>query len=306
MDNDSSFNPILEDSLRAFTEWWQDRGHASSTGLQYCREVRTLVDNGYLMPPDLTLQDAREFVRTRWPNTRQVESAKITIRALKAFSRWRAAEFQDTDHLDALTFPTSPTPVGGKIAEPREVDRLILVTAQDKSFAGHRDVAMIATIWSNGMRRSDLARLTVSDLDLAAGVAWIRKSKNGQGRAAPLSKQAVGYLRTYLVARARHPHASDRALWLSQRLHKDRDGTSSAALQPEAISARLEVRCRDAGVDLPSHTFRRGFAAKAKKAGVSDSNLMEICAWQSVTTLKRYTRQEASRIAIEEYRRLLG
>ena len=313
--------PEIEYALDAFIAWWNEQrmkngtAVAPETGLNYARDLRHLVASGYPLPPDLDMPSARRYVAERLidrqgdPRNGEpigVERQKTLMRAIKAFSRHRFEDYAEPDKFTAWRFPASPDPVGGKIAAKDEVSKLLKCVTTDRTFNGHRDAAMIAVLWSAGLRRSDLARLTIEDIDLTARVAWVRRSKGGKSRTVPLTRESVVLLTRYLAARARHPYAADRALWLSTRTHAIAGGRQSAALRPDAISGMLDKRCRTAGVKLAAHTFRRGFAADAKSLGMSDSDVMQIAGWTSITTFQRYVKQSASKLAIDSAHRLRG
>ena len=53
-----------------------------------------------------------------------------------------------------------------------------------------RDVALIEVLWSIGVRRSQIERLQISDVNLADSFLLVRKSMTGKPRVVPLSPQA--------------------------------------------------------------------------------------------------------------------
>ncbi len=69
------------------------------------------------------------------------------------------------------------------------------------SMIDRRDRAVLAWLWSTGMRRSDLARVETTDLDMEAQTITIPRSKNGKPRVVGLDDAAVRALKRYLQAR---------------------------------------------------------------------------------------------------------
>jgi integrase len=268
------------------------------------RELRALVAAGYALPPDLTVAEAQRYVDARRarPNVRtgkpvSVESVKITIRAMKAYSAWVAEKYQEPDLLDGLHHPHSPRPVGGKIVSRAEYEKLMRSFGSTIGMAAVRDQAMIAMLWVSGMRRSDLVRLEVGDLMERNTVAVIRRSKNGQGRLVSLRTKkddSAVYLDRYIRLRSKHPDADLPNLWLGQR----------GPLTGDGFSLVLRARCKRAGLSIASHEFRRSLASRWLEAGLSQVLLMENCGWSSSETLRRYVAQDASRLAIEAARSL--
>jgi integrase len=57
-----------------------------------------------------------------------------------------------------------------------------------------------------------------------------------------------------------------------------------------------------AGVTVSAHAFRRGFAARALRAGMSQPSLMAICGWETADMPARYVRGVKAELAEAEYR----
>jgi len=58
-----------------------------------------------------------------------------------------------------------------------------------------RDVALIEVLWSTGLRRSEIERLQIADVNLSESFLVVRTSKTGRPRVVPLSPQARYALR---------------------------------------------------------------------------------------------------------------
>ena len=63
---------------------------------------------------------------------------------------------------------------------------------------GVRDRAILETLYASGVRRSELVKLDLSDLDLAGGILHVRKGKGGRDRVLPIAGEAVAWLSRYL------------------------------------------------------------------------------------------------------------
>src|SRR5205085_8017133 len=81
-----------------------------------------------------------------------------------------------------------------------EMVRLLETPAADTPL-GQRDRALLETIYSAGLRVSELTGLNVTDVDLDAGLATVR-GKGKRERLALLGPPAVEALREWLAARA--------------------------------------------------------------------------------------------------------
>ena len=63
------------------------------------------------------------------------------------------------------------------------------------TYIGVRDRAVLETLYSTGLRNTELRNLSVSDLDLDRGYVTVLKGKGKKDRVVPLGKVAAHYLR---------------------------------------------------------------------------------------------------------------
>lgn len=63
---------------------------------------------------------------------------------------------------------------------------------------GLRDRAMLEVLYATGMRRNEMARLTIGDLDAERCVVLIREGKGGADRMIPLGERALHWVGQYL------------------------------------------------------------------------------------------------------------
>lgn len=238
----------------------------------------------------LTLSEARMW-KTRRLTEVSASSVATELRALKSFDRWYAEEMDEAPQLAKLPFPKVTVPVEAPVVTEDEYQAML--AACDKSFMGMRDAAIIAVLWSTGMRRSEVARLQVDDVDLAEGTVVVRKTKNGTPRTAYLTPEARTRLRRYMLK-----HGNDIGpLWRGYRGY---------AVTPELIAVAVERRAKEAGVNVTCHQFRRALAMRWLQMGGSETLLREVAGWNSPTMVSRYVRAVRSELALGEAQRLFG
>jgi integrase/recombinase XerD len=92
--------------------------------------------------------------------------------------------------LEDLPWPKRPRKLP-QILSPEEVAKLI----DSASNLFHR--AMLMTLDSTGVRRAEMCRLQVSDIDSRRMIVHIRKGKGGHHRDVPLSEKLLETLRVY-------------------------------------------------------------------------------------------------------------
>lgn len=145
-----------------------------------------------------------------------------------------------------------------------------LLDAPNRStWAGRRDHALLLTAVQTGLRNSELLGLTRADTQLATGAHVRTVGKGRKERVAPLTKQTVAVLRTWLRETTDQPGTP---------LFPSRDG---GMLSRDAIERRLAQHvqtARHACASLQSkrvtmHTMRHTAAMNLLAAGVDTSTI---------------------------------
>ncbi|QGP56935.1 Tyrosine recombinase XerC (plasmid) [Piscirickettsia salmonis] len=77
-----------------------------------------------------------------------------------------------------------------------------------------RDQAIIMLLYRHGLRESELCNIRLNDLDLKAGMLWVRRLKNGLSAQHPVTGDEMRLLRRYLAERK---NESSPWLFLSER-----------------------------------------------------------------------------------------
>ena len=115
---------------------------------------------------------------------------------------------------DLATFPTPQPPRPPHIFSEEEIVCLLRTAAelQPRSTSPlHAESYRLAIVllYTAGLRRGELARLTLSDYDPIERTLLIRASKFHKSRLVALSSDAAHEMEVYLVARRRLPHRAD-------------------------------------------------------------------------------------------------
>lgn len=168
---------------------------------------------------------------------------------------------------------------------PDEVDRLLAEPYKDATAnrpEALRDCAMLETLYSTGMRVSELVSLDVDNLDLDG--ATVRcNGKAGRQRIVPLRPTAVTALRSYLDdGRNRISPSDDPALFLNHRGNRLTRQGFWLILKSYAERAKID--------DLTPHTLRHSFATHALKHGVGLRDVQHMLGHVSISTTQVYRR----------------
>jgi len=170
-----------------------------------------------------------------------------------------------------------------RFIEPNDMGRLLEAPAGDEPLA-LRDRALLETLYSAGLRVSELTGLDVTDLDASAGLCTVR-GKGRRERLAMLGPPAVNAIKEWLAARQAllGPRAAAQpALFLNK------NGTR---LSTRSVGRLLAKYLAQAGIDPAAspHTLRHSFATHLLEAGADIRSVQELLGHQSLGTTQIYT-----------------
>lgn len=177
-----------------------------------------------------------------------------------------------------------------KFLDPTEIQRL-LDAPQGDDLLTLRDRAILETLYSTGMRVSELCQLDVPDVDLLGEVVRVR-GKGKRERLAPLGSYAMAAIKTYLDARRRHElaHTFD-----EQPLLLNRHGKR---LNQRSVRRKLAKYLAQAGLDpaISPHTLRHSFATHMLDRGADLRAVQELLGHRSLSTTQIYTHVTMTRM----------
>jgi integrase/recombinase XerD len=150
---------------------------------------------------------------------------------------------------------------------------------------GLRDRAILETLYSTGMRRHELVRLGVGDLDRERGTVLIRQGKGKKDRLIPIGERALAWIDKYLAdGRPWLPVSLDQGtLFLSGR---------GEPLCPDRLSALVREYVLQAAVGKVAgcHLFRHTMATLMLEGGADVRFIQEMLGHAKLETTQLYTR----------------
>jgi integrase/recombinase XerC len=150
--------------------------------------------------------------------------------------------------------------------------------------AAVRDRAILETLYSAGLRVSELVGLTDGDLDMAAGVVRVR-GKGKRERIAPIGSYAARALRRWLQARKLSPREKQGR---EAPVFTNKFGTR---LTTRSVARMLEKYLQETGLDQRTspHTLRHSFATHLLDRGADIRSVQELLGHKSLVTTQIYT-----------------
>jgi site-specific recombinase XerD len=248
-------------------------------------------------PTDPTKQrraDVGDFI-VHLIETRTKGTAGTRFRGLHAWFRWLLAEDEiDADPMAGLKQPR-PDEVPPPVLSDEQLVALLDTCAKGRDWLARRDYALLRLLIDTGMRRSEVAALTLADVDLEGQAVVIRTSKTRRGRIVPIGAKATQALDRYLRMRAKHAHADLPNLWLGWR----------GPLGGEGVRQAVQRRAEQAGLShVFVHQFRHTFAHHWLLNGGQEHDAAAIAGWTGTAMLARYGASAASERARQAHRRL--
>lgn len=170
-----------------------------------------------------------------------------------------------------------------KYLEIEQIDRL-LSNCDTTTMLGARDRAILETLYTTGIRVSELVALNIDEIDFSASVVRIR-GKGRKERVIPVGPGAVRAILHYLDLRRLAPTGPRQD---SQALYINKHGQR---LSTRSVRRKLDKYLLEAGLDLSvsPHTLRHSFATHMLKRGADLRSVQEMLGHQSLSTTQIYT-----------------
>ncbi|HVZ93388.1 MAG TPA: tyrosine recombinase XerC [Phycisphaerales bacterium] len=242
-----------------------------------------------------TTDSIREYLSHLAEQSYSAATMARKIATLRSFYKW--------SHKRGLT-DTNPMTM---IRTPRQAKRLpkaitveqieqLLAAPDDHDVLGARDRAMLETLYSTGIRVSELVDLNVEDLD-ESGEALRVRGKGKKERLVPLGSHALASIRQYRdvlmgderFAASWAPDRHNRPLFVNKH---------GGRLSSRSVRRKLDKYLRQVGLDptISPHTLRHSFATHLLDNGADLRAVQELLGHQSLSTTQAYTHLTTQRM----------
>ena len=248
-------------------------------------------------PSDLTLKDLENFVQ--WINElgMTVSSQARIISGLRSFYKYCMLEqICTTDPTLLLEAPKMQRKLPD-ILSFFEIEQIIGAIDHSKAEGG-RNRAILETMYSCGLRVSEVVNLRLSNLFMDVGFIKVT-GKGDNERLVPIGRDAIKYINIYRHNIRTHvtikPGEED-IVFLNRRGHR---------LTRVMIFLILKGLVKIAGIqkNISPHTFRHSFATHLVEGGADLRAVQEMLGHESITTTEIYTHldREFLRTTLEQF-----
>jgi integrase/recombinase XerD len=235
-----------------------------------------------VQPDKLDLHQLQDFLK--WANKlgMSARTQARVISGIKAFYKYLILENIITTN--PTTLLESPK-LGRKLPDTLSVDEIDkLIAAIDLSTKeGQRNKAMLETLYSSGLRVSELTNLKISNLYLKEGFIRI-VGKGDKERIVPIGGAAIKHIRFYLHdVRVHVPvkKEGEDILFLNRRGRKLTRNMIFIIIKSLAEKIGLTKK-------ISPHTFRHSFATHLIEGGADLRAVQDMLGHESITTTEIY------------------
>ena len=284
----------VEELLGRYRGWLcSERGLAAVTARNYADMVRPFVAarlnaTGELELRGLAAGDVLAFVLAQCPHRRS-GSAKLLVTALRSLLGYLHVEGVIVRPLA----PVVPSVAGWRLTGLRrglaaEQVMALLDSCDLDTAVGARDFAILKLLVRLGMRRGEVAGLTLDDIDWRSGEITVR-GKGGRSERLPLPVDVGDALADYL-RRGRRASAEGRAVFVRVK-------APHRALTPAGVSQVVIAAGRRAGLGrVNAHRLRHTTATELLRSGAPLVEVGQLLRHRSQQTTAIYAKVDRERL----------
>lgn len=254
----------------------------------YLHDIQSLTDflqvtNDLKNPDDILLKDLEKF--TKWVNELGMTNSSQArmISGIRSFFKFcLIEEITSTDPSALLEAPKQQRKLPDTLSF-QEIEMIIAIIDLSKP-EGERNKAILETLYSCGLRVSELVNLKISNLHLGEGFVRVT-GKGDKERLVPIGSDAQKFIKNYRDNIRNHiaikPGEED-IIFLNRR---------GSRLTRLMIFLIVKSLAKKAGIskNISPHTFRHSFATHLVEGGADLRAVQAMLGHESITTTEIYT-----------------
>ncbi len=194
--------------LNKYIDWMKVKNFSPFTSEARYKDIVKFIiwaEERLLLPKEITLSQIERYqskiakqLNKKGKNLQANSQCRI-LTAIKAFFSYLAkVKYLEFNPATEIEFPKQGARLPKHILTHKEVE-LIIKQIDISSVYGLRDKAILELLYSTGLRRAELAKLKLKDIDLSRGMLFVRSGKGGKDRCIPLGERALAWVEIYIT-----------------------------------------------------------------------------------------------------------
>lgn len=276
-----------ENSIKEFKYYLKvERSLADNSVNAYIRDIRKLADFCFKIKVDelnISVNEIREFIADLNSKNISARSQARIISGVKAFFKYLIIEDYITN--DPAMLIENPK-IGLKLPEVLSVGEIeLIISSIDLSNKqGERNRAILETLYSCGLRVTELINLKISNINFKEGYIKVI-GKGDKERLTPIGSNALKYISIYV-----------NEVRIHQKISKNHEdfvflNNRGSKLSRVMIFTLIKRIVDKVGIKkkVSPHTFRHSFATHLIEGGADLRAVQEMLGHESITTTEIYT-----------------
>lgn len=257
--------------LKKFRTWCEDRGIKTPS------EVSRPVIESY--------QKHLHYFIGRTGERISVSTQQRRLTAVRMFFNWLSkSKHIPLNPTSDLDLPRSEYILPKAILSISEVEQILnSVNLEDPM--GVRDRSILETLYSTGMRRTELCNLKMDSIDFDKGLVMIRQGKYNKDRLIPIGKRAILWIDKYIweTRKVVAPDPDPGILFLTKK---------GSPLGPKRLSRLTSEHIEKSGIKKEGacHIFRHTMATLMLENGADTRFIQQMLGHASLESTQIYTR----------------
>lgn len=286
-------NKTLKPLIVQFLEYCEVAKNRSQKTIEnynhYLKRFRTFI--GDITPCEITLEDIQKFRlhlnrrSDKYGKLLSIKTQNYHIIALRAFLKYLIKN--DIKTLAPEKIELSKIPERTVEFLTREELECLFKAINTDTKIGLRNLSIVKTLYSTGLRVSELVSLNCDQINLERREFMIR-GKGQKPRLVFLSEEAVFHLKRYLESRK----DTHKPLFINYKRRRNDDSIENPRrLTTVSIENIVRKYAREAGIvkKVTPHTLRHSFATELLINGADIRSVQDLLGHASITTTQIYT-----------------
>ena len=277
---------LWTDSFLKYLE--AERNYSSATIESYAKDLSLFQEFLEEQNPDASwtaveAEDVREWVIYLMDEQKMAASSvNRRLSAMRSFYKYlRRVGWVSINPMEKVVAPKKKRPLPYYVRES-EMDKLLELTAEDRSFKGIRDRLVLMMFYETGIRRAELLGMTDASVDLVSKQIKVTGKRNKQ-RIVPFGEELENEIKAYRTAR-------EEALGQKTfpKLFVTDEGTAMNETQVSKIVKDNLSKVTTIKKRSP-HVLRHSFATAMLNNKADLTSIQKLLGHESVATTEIYT-----------------